>query len=133
MKKISILIICALIIIGVTIFVGIKDAFKPLERSSITQAIYTIGDLNYEKSINANKKIVKLGPVFWGIYPGGLAFKNIYSAENCIKNNTELLNKFSKGWAIYQLSGDFEQDTYSKNNNYYINKSLFVVELVKKP
>ncbi len=106
---------------------------NPLERDNIQQPIYTIGDLNYAESLANNKKIVKFGPAFWGLYPGGIAFSDANQAAEYIKNNKELLNEFSDGWAIYQLSGDFALDTEKKGENHYTNKSLFVVRSAAKP
>ncbi|MCG7588186.1 hypothetical protein, partial [Photobacterium sp. OFAV2-7] len=88
---------------------------------------------SYAESIAQNKKVVKFGPAFWGIYPGGIAFREAKEAEEYIDNNKELLNEFSAGWAIYQLSGDFALDTKKKGDSHYINKSILVVKSVAKP
>ena len=67
--------------------------------------------------------------MFWGLYPGGLAFGNREEAISFINANQSILDDFSSGWAIYELSGELEQDTYLVDSQRHLNKSLFVVRL----
>ncbi|MCV6608963.1 MAG: hypothetical protein OIF32_12190 [Campylobacterales bacterium] len=115
--------------LGVFIWFGVKESLQPFQRENINQPIYTIGDINYQKALIRGKNIVKLGPLFFGIYPGGLAFKSKEEARNFVLGNEELLNQFSSGWAIYQLSGDFYKDSVSNNGQRYINKSLSIIKM----
>lgn len=115
------------------IWLGIKDALNPVQRTDINQSIFTIGDANYQQALSDGKNIVKFGQMFWGLYPGGLAFSTPSEALAFTRANQNALDKFSSGWAIYELSGDLDQDTYLKGNKRYLNKSLLVVKQVSKP
>ena len=116
-----------------TVWLGIKDAIVPMKRTEISQAIYTIGDGNYKTALNDGKNIVKFGPMFWKLYPGGMAFATPNQARDFIQNNKEGLDQFSSGWAIYQLSGDLSLDTYQIDKQRYLNKSLFIKSIVNHP
>jgi hypothetical protein len=127
--KIVFVIVVSLTIVG---WLGLKDVFTPLQRDNIDKPIYTIGDLNYEKAISAGKKVVKFGPAFWGIYPGGLAFEDVSKAEAFFKAQKQKFSAVSSDWGIYKLSVDFKLDTVKNGELFYLNKSLFVSELKKK-
>ncbi|MGS2722471.1 hypothetical protein ACVBEJ_01920 [Porticoccus sp. GXU_MW_L64] len=116
-----------LVFSALIIWLGVKDAFNPIQRSEINSPIFTIGDLSYQKALSEGKGVVKFGPLFWGLYPGGIAFSNPGEAQDFILGNQELLDSFSSGWAIYELSGDMSLDTYRDGENRYINKSLLVI------
>lgn len=124
-------IIFILIVVLAIFYTGVKDSLSPLQREQINNPIFTIGDINYKRALKEGKNIVKFGPMFWGIYPGGIVFSTPQKAKNYIQNNSKLLSKFSSGWAIYKLSGDMDFDATLVNNNQYLNKSLLVVEAVK--
>lgn len=132
MKKIIGIFIILIIFISVIIWLGMRDTFTPFVRENITKPIYTIGDLNYEKGLKSNKKVVKFGPAFWGIYPGGLAFQSINEAKEYFEAEKDNFYKINEKWAIYVLSGDFEKDTTETENNSYINKSLLVIKLQQR-
>ncbi|MEH6473681.1 MAG: hypothetical protein V7752_20855 [Halopseudomonas sp.] len=104
-----------------------------MQRTEISQSIFTIGDANYQQALNEGKNIVKFGQMFWGLYPGGLAFSDPSKAEAFIRSNKSVLDKFSSGWAIYELSGDLILDTEQMGKQRYLNKSLLVRRLVIKP
>lgn len=116
-------------------WLGVRDTLTPLERTDIKNPIYAVGEAIDLADTLGNtgaiqeKKIVKFGPAFWGQYPGGRAFSTIADAEQFLVEN----NKVIKGWAIYQLSGDFSLDIYLIDGTPYINKSLIVIQLAKKP
>lgn len=130
LKKLSLSIV-VLLSVALIAWIGVKDAFNPIKRESVQVPMYTIGDINYAEALAQGKKVVKFGPLFWGTYPGGIAFNNPKEAEDYIKNNSELLNTFSEGWGIYELSGDFALDTEKNGDHRYINKSLFVIKTIK--
>lgn len=129
MKFIKYLIL-VLIILSLIVYLGIKDNLNPLNRKVISHKIYTIGDKNYKKALEEGKSIVKFGELFWGLYPGGLAFKNEEKAKQYILKNKSLLDKFSSGWAIFELSGDYLLDTKEIKGQKYLNKPLFIKRVV---
>ncbi len=121
------------LMLAVVVWFGARDCFSPMNRENVQLPIYTIGDSGYGTALQEGKNIVKFGPAFWGLYPGGLAFKDVLSAEKYMKGNRQLLDKFSEGWAVYRLSGDFTLDTYVRGEGYYINRSLLVVAVGENP
>ncbi|WOG27275.1 hypothetical protein [Endozoicomonas sp. 8E] len=68
--------IILIIVLAAIVWFGVMDSFSPLVREDITHPIFTIGDASYQSALSEGKSIIKFGPVFWGLYPGGLAFKN---------------------------------------------------------
>jgi len=122
--------IVALLLSSTVIWLGIKDAVSPMQRAEINQPIFTIGDANYQQALNEGKNIVKFGKMFWGLYPGGLAFSTPDKAQSFIYANKDELDKFSSGWAIYELSGDFVLDTEKVGELRHLNKSLMIVRSV---
>lgn len=112
-------------------YFGVKDSFTPFERISINNPIFTIGDKNYQKALDEGKSVVKFKDMFWGLYPGGLAFKSVKEAKEYLKKNQETFDKFSSSWAIYELLGDYKLDTKVVKNQRYINKSLFIKKLAE--
>ena len=122
--------VLVLLSIALITWAGTKDALTPIKRERVEQSIYTIGDLNYAKALTQGKNVIKFGPIFWGAYPGGIAFNNVKDAEDYIKNNTELLDTLSGGWGVYELSGDFALDTEKNGDQRYTNKSLFVIKTI---
>lgn len=119
--------IVALLLSSTVIWFGIKDSVSPMQRREINQSIFTIGDANYQQALNEGKSIVEFGKMFWGLYPGGLAFSTPDKAQSFIYTNKDELDKFSSGWAIYELSGDFVLDTEEVGELRYLNKSLIIV------
>lgn len=124
-------ILIVLVVLGITIWLGIKDAFTPEVRSTIQKPIYTIGDLNYDNALQEGKQVVKFGEMLWGLYPGGLAFRTPQEAKMFVEKNRQLLKQFSSGWAVYELSGDFELDVKPlAETPHYLKNSLLVVKKV---
>ena len=122
------LIIIAVLIIA---FIGVKDMFTPFERKVIDQPIYTIGDSSYKDAIGRGQNVVKLGPVLWGLYKGGLAFSTAEEAQQFYHKNRADFQDLDDDWFIIELSGDFVQDAYLDNNQYYIKHSLLVLNVVR--
>lgn len=118
------------LVLSVFVWFGIKDALNPTLRTKIDKPVFTIGDIGYHQALEQGRNVVKFGQMFWGIYPGGLAFESSEEAINFTRSHQEILNDFSSGWSIYELSGDLAQDTYQKGNQRYLNKSLLVVKAV---
>ena len=48
-----------------------------------------------------------------------------------MQTNQQLLETFSAGWAVYELSGSYKQDTYSSGDQRYIQQSMLVVRSVE--
>lgn len=91
----------------------------PIVRDVVSAPIYTIGEVEgYNGALASGKNVVKFGPMFFGLYPGGLAFKNAENARSYIKDK----RLDEKVWSVYSLSGDYDLDALDG----YINKSLLV-------
>lgn len=126
MKSIKIL-IAVVVLLVLFVWSGVKDSLSPTIRGEITMPIYTLGDGNYGKALAEEKKIVKFGPMFWGLYPGGLAFASVEDAKAYLAANAAEFNSLSKDWQVYRLSGDFLLDTRKEGDLSYLNKSLLVL------
>ena len=121
MKKI-IITLSILLIIAMIAFIEFGRKSTPIERHNISTPIYTIGDKTYDLALNDKKTVVKFGPMFMGLYSGGLAFSSPEEAKKYMFENNWDKNK----WDIYLLSGDYDIDV----TNGHINKSLMVVSKV---
>ena len=104
-------------------FIEFGRKSTPIERHNISTPIYTIGDKTYDLALNDKKTVVKFGPMFMGLYSGGLAFSSPEEAKKYMFENNWDKNK----WDIYLLSGDYDIDV----TNGHINKSLMVVSKVQ--
>lgn len=132
MKIVKYLLIIVLLL-ALVVWLGVKDALHPTVRAEIKQPIFTIGDLNYQQALQDGKNVVKFGPMFWGLYPGGLAFSHPDEAVAFISGNQPMLDKFSSGWAVYELAGDFALDTQQVGKRRFLSKSLLVKQLALQP
>lgn len=125
-------IVLIILLLSIGVWFGIKDALEPVSRAEVLNPIYTIGDLSYQKALEQNKNIIKFGKMFWGIYPGGLAFNSPEEALEFVTDNQDVLNSFSSGWKLYKLSGDMMLDTYQRDGQKYLSNSLLVMGTVSK-
>ncbi|MBO9472077.1 hypothetical protein J7413_00855 [Shimia sp. R10_1] len=99
----------------------IKPTMEPVVRVSPTAPVFTIGERSsYTPALEAGKTVVKFGPLVFGLYPGGLAFASQQHAQNHMRANGWDLKK----WAVYELSGDYAQDT----KDGFLTNSLLVVK-----
>jgi hypothetical protein len=96
-------------------------------RRSINEPVYTIADKDYSVALSNGKKVIKLGPAFWGLYPGAIAFKTPEEALKYMKK--EEMNE--KHLSIYRLSGNYESDVNQESEPHRINKSLMIIEKAK--
>jgi hypothetical protein len=96
-------------------------------RSSVEEAIYTIADKDFSVALSKGKSVIKLGPMLWGLYPGGVAFKTPAAAVEYIKKKEMNREKLS----VYRLSGDYESDVIQEGELHYIDKSLMLTEKVE--
>jgi hypothetical protein len=96
-------------------------------RSRVEEPIYAIADKDYSVALSKGKYVIKLGPMFWGLYPGAVAFKTPEDASAYMKkkemNEEEL--------AVYRLSGNYESDVNQEGELHHINKSLMLIEKLK--
>ena len=130
MKLLKYLILFVLVTAGIG-WLGVKDALTPIERKNTAHPIYTIGDVNYQTALKSETSILKFGKMFWGLYPGGLAFESPEAAISYMESNEHILEKFSSGWAVYELSGDYNLDTHGSSPR-YLNNSMLVIRSVDK-
>ena len=119
--------VVVLLLGGGFLWFGVKDAFSVVQRTSISSPVYTIGDSSYKASLSEGKRVVKFGPMFWGIYSGGLAFESLEQAEQYAASNSEFMKSLGDDWAVYMLSGNFDEDTTRVDGQHYLNKSLLVL------
>ena len=90
-------------------------------RTNIKKPIYTVGELStYTPALKSRKKVVKFGPLFFGLYNGGLAFPTPKQARSYLTKNDWDLSL----WSVYELSGDYTIDV----TNGFINKSLLIIK-----
>jgi hypothetical protein len=93
-------------------------------RSSVEEAIYTIADKGFSAALSKDKGVIKLGPMFLGFYPGGIAFKTPAAALAYVKKKE--MNREKE--AVYRLSGNYELDVNQEGEVHHINKSLLLIE-----
>lgn len=119
MKQIIKKIIIIILILAVAAFLEFNDKTTPTIRKDIKNPIYTVGDSNYAKALAEKRGVVKFGPLFGGLYPGGKAFNDVESAKTFIKENY-----WGNEFSVYKLSGDYSFDV----TDGFTNKSLIVIE-----
>ncbi|MBO9403074.1 hypothetical protein J7412_19780 [Shimia sp. R9_3] len=106
---------------GALFLFEIRPAMTPVMRTSPETPVFTIGErASYTPALEAGKSVVKFGPLLFGLYPGGLAFASPQEAEDHMRSH----NWDRAKWAIYELSGDYAQDTA----NGHLTNSLLVVK-----
>jgi hypothetical protein len=67
--------------------------------------------------------VLKFGPMFLGLYPGGMAFATPEAAQAYLRDGDRDLQR----WSVYRLSGDYALDTRAG----YITASQLVLVEVK--
>jgi negative regulator of genetic competence, sporulation and motility len=78
-------------------------------------------------ALSKGKHVIKLGPMFWGLYPGAIAFKTPEDALAYMKKK-EMNEEES---VIYRLSGNYKSDVNQESTPHHINKSLVMIEKLK--
>jgi hypothetical protein len=96
-------------------------------RGDVEKPIYTIAPKHYSVPVTNGKRVIKLGPMFWGLYPGAVAFKEIEDALAYMKEK----DMNAKELGVYRLSGDYESDVNQEGTLHRINKSLLLIEKLK--
>ncbi|WP_120631478.1 hypothetical protein [Ruegeria sp. EL01] len=91
----------------------------PTVRTDVSTPVYSLGELqSYDSALSDGRVVVKFGPMFLGLYPGGQAFTTVEAAASYMSQN----DWDPAAWGIYELSGDFLLDV----SGGYTNKSLIV-------
>lgn len=118
------------ILMALLLTVGAEEFRKKADatiRSSVEKPIYTIADLECSVALSKGKHVIKLGPMFWGLYPGAIAFKTPEDALAYMKKK-EMNEEES---VIYRLSGNYKSDVNQESTPHRINKSLVMIEKLK--
>jgi len=91
------------------------------------QAVYTVGSQDEAAGLRAGVRVTRYGPLFWGLYPGAVAFRTPGEALKYLQRRGLSLTK----WQVFQLSGEYDLDVQDASDPNRINKSLAVVEQVR--
>ncbi len=95
-------------------------------RKRVKEPIYTIARKDCSEVLSSGKHLIKLGPMFWGLFPAGEAFKTPQDAwEYIIEKGMK-----TKKWGVFRLSGDYGLDVNQQTKVHHINKSLMLLEKV---
>lgn len=122
--KFTLVIAAALISVAGLGAIELQRKATPVVRETIIAPIYTIGEVKgYGEALAAGKRVVKFGPMFWGLYPGGLAFETADVAHAYLSDQGLDHNK----WSVFSLSGDYNIDATEG----FTNKSLLVLKQAK--
>jgi hypothetical protein len=96
-------------------------------RNGIKEPVYTIAHKDCSAALSSGKHVIKLGPMFWGLFPAGVAFETAEDAwEYMIEKEMD-----NEKWGVYRLSGDYGLDVNHQARVHRINKSLMVIEDVR--
>ena len=98
----------------------------PVVRADIQQPLFVVRDLDASKELNAGGDVVCWGRIPMGIYSGERAFSSSADALEYLQRRGML----SKGFAVYQLSGDFVKDTYQVGERHFTQRTLRVTDCV---
>ncbi len=121
----------------IPIFISLIIAFATLEfrraanatvRGNIAEPVYTVSHKRCSKALSSGKHVIKLGPMFWGLYRASVAFKTPEDARDYMQEQG--LN--DREWGVYRLSGDYKLDVDQEGDVHFINKPLMVIEVVKQ-
>ncbi len=120
-------VVLILVALSSLVWLGVKDAIAPVMRSDVDSPIFTVGDGHYRDALASGSQVLKFGRLFWGIYPGGLAFESAEAATQYLHLHKEELETISSDWSVYRLSGEYQLDTYVKDDQRYIKSSMLVL------
>ncbi len=99
---------------------------QPVLRTSVGNPIYTIADRSLGETLAAGRPAVKLGPMFYGLYPGGFAFRTPEEARAYLEQRK--LDPMR--WRVYELAGDFATDVRAGGRRAHLATSLLAVREV---
>jgi hypothetical protein len=114
-------------VVGIGVLAEYQRAAQPALREPSANPIYTIGDRGLGANLSAGKRPVKLGPMFYGLYPGGFAFRTPEEARAYLAEK----KLDSAKWRVYELAGDFAADAVTRGRRTHIAHSLPVVREVR--
>ncbi len=126
MKKNKILVPILMSLLLIAAAMEFRTAANATVRNTARQPIYTIAHKDCSEALSSGKHVIKLGPMFWGLFPAGEAFKTPEDAWEYIiekEMNTEK-------WGVFRLSGDYGLDVNQQTKVHHINKSLMLLEKV---
>jgi hypothetical protein len=103
-----------------------RRASQPVVRTATSDPIYTIADRGIGEALAAGHPAVKLGPMFYGLYPGGFAFRTPEEARAYLEQRK--LDPMR--WRVYQLAGDFATDVRAGGRRAHLAHSLLAVREV---
>lgn len=115
-------------VVGIGALVEYQRAAQPALREPTANPIYTIGDRGLGASLSVGKRPVKLGPMFYGLYPGGFAFRTPEEARAYLAEK----RLDSAKWRVYELAGDYPADVVMRGQRMHIAHSLPVVREVRE-
>jgi hypothetical protein len=123
MKKIIYGLAAIILILAVLSVIEVRRHSSPWVRGGVAIPVFTIGDESFARDLAKGKKVVKYGPMFSGLYPGGLAFAMVEDAANYLRSENKDLSK----WGVYLLAGDYLLDVDRTGPEHHINKTLLVI------
>jgi hypothetical protein len=123
MKKIIYGLAAIIIILAVLSVMEVRRHSSPWIRGGVAIPIFTIGDESFARDLAKGKKVVKYGPMFFGLYHGGRAFAMISEAVEYLESENKDLSK----WGVYLLAGDYLIDVDRTKKPHSINKTLLVI------
>ena len=105
---------------------AVSHWLHPLERLDVRRPLFTVCDPDTAEALAEGRKISRWGRLPLGLHPGCRAFSSTREALDYLQAR----GKLSDGWAVYSLSGDFEQDTYQLGQQRWTTCTLRVKERV---
>lgn len=109
--------------LGFGVLLEYRRVLVPTSRDVVVHPIYTVGDRGMLRELATGKRVVKFGPMFFGLYPGGFAFRAPEDARDYLNARRLDTNK----WRVYELAGEFDKDSYLHGARNHISKTLVVV------
>jgi hypothetical protein len=127
-RKALLIALAALVVtLGLLTSIELRRAAKITVTVSPQQAVYTVGRQQEATELRAGARVIRYGPLFWGLYPGAVAFRTPSEALKYLQGRGESLAQ----WQVFQLSGEYDLDVEDGREPNRINKSLVVTELVR--
>lgn len=123
MKKIIYGMTAAAVILAVLGAIEVRRHSSPWVRGAVAIPIFTVGDESFSRDLAKGEKVIKYGPMFFGLYHGGRAFAMVSEAVEYLESENKDLSK----WGVYLLAGDYLLDVDRTGPEHHINKTLLVI------
>ncbi len=123
MKKIIYGLAVIVLVLAVLCGLEVHRHSRPWVRGGVAIPVFTIGDESFARDLAKGKKVIKYGPMFFGLYPGGRAFAMVEDAANYLRSE----NKDLSQWGVYLLAGDYLLDVDRTGPERHITKTLLVI------